>query len=184
MSAVDTVDSRSRQPRSRSLGVNEEKGWGGHPHPSCRACPFPRCEEPCGHILSPGDDTGLSPQVARQSLTMFVLIMNGCHIEIDAHRLNDGGLLLSYNGNSYTTYLKEEVDRCTGAGAQRGHRGPRRAGCAQGVQTAELACAQVRGLWTRPSLGSPRVPGEGPLWPGIHATARLSGRAPRRGAPS
>ncbi|XP_069882456.1 acetyl-CoA carboxylase 2 isoform X1 [Dipodomys merriami] len=49
-------------------------------------------------------------KVARQSLTTFVLIMNGCHIEIDAHRLNDGGLLLSYNGNSYTTYLKEEVD--------------------------------------------------------------------------
>ncbi|XP_029777234.1 acetyl-CoA carboxylase 2 isoform X3 [Suricata suricatta] len=50
-------------------------------------------------------------KVARQSLTMFVLIMNGCHIEIDAHRLNDGGLLLSYSGNSYTTYMKEEVDR-------------------------------------------------------------------------
>ncbi|XP_058387618.1 acetyl-CoA carboxylase 2 isoform X2 [Diceros bicornis minor] len=49
-------------------------------------------------------------KVARQSLTMFVLIMNGCHIEIDAHRLNDGGLLLSYNGNSYTTYMKEEID--------------------------------------------------------------------------
>ncbi|XP_070372336.1 acetyl-CoA carboxylase 2 isoform X2 [Equus asinus] len=49
-------------------------------------------------------------KVARQSLTMFILIMNGCHIEIDAHRLNDGGLLLSYNGNSYTTYMKEEVD--------------------------------------------------------------------------
>ncbi|XP_025789381.1 acetyl-CoA carboxylase 2 [Puma concolor] len=49
-------------------------------------------------------------KVARQSLTTFVLIMNGCHIEIDAHRLNDGGLLLSYNGNSYTTYMKEEVD--------------------------------------------------------------------------
>ncbi|XP_066870777.1 acetyl-CoA carboxylase 2 isoform X1 [Kogia breviceps] len=49
-------------------------------------------------------------KVARQSPTMFVLIMNGCHIEIDAHRLNDGGLLLSYNGSSYTTYLKEEVD--------------------------------------------------------------------------
>lgn len=53
-----------------------------------------------------------SPQVARQSPTMFVLIMNNCHIEIDAHRLNDGGLLLSYNGNSYTTYMKEEVNRC------------------------------------------------------------------------
>lgn len=52
--------------------------------------------------------------MARQSLTMFVLIMNGGHIEIDAHRLNDGGLLLSYDGNSYTTYMKEEVDRCVG----------------------------------------------------------------------
>uniref|UniRef100_A0A452R4U2 Acetyl-CoA carboxylase beta n=1 Tax=Ursus americanus TaxID=9643 RepID=A0A452R4U2_URSAM len=49
-------------------------------------------------------------KVARQSLTMFVLIMNDCHIEIDAHRLSDGGLLLSYNGNSYTTYMKEEFD--------------------------------------------------------------------------
>ncbi|XP_027422308.1 acetyl-CoA carboxylase 2 isoform X1 [Bos indicus x Bos taurus] len=49
-------------------------------------------------------------KVARQSPTMFVLIMNGSHIEIDAHRLNDGGLLLSCSGNSYTTYLKEEVD--------------------------------------------------------------------------
>ncbi|XP_051691837.2 acetyl-CoA carboxylase 2 isoform X2 [Oryctolagus cuniculus] len=49
-------------------------------------------------------------KVARQSLTMFVLIMNGCYVEIDAHRLNDGGLLLSYNGSSYTTYMKEEVD--------------------------------------------------------------------------
>lgn len=62
-------------------------------------------------------DVSLSPQVARQSLTMFVLIMNGCHIEIDAHRLNDGGLLLSYNGSSYTTYMKEEVDRCVRAAA-------------------------------------------------------------------
>lgn len=59
----------------------------------------------------------MSPQVARQSLTVFVLIMNDCHIEIDAHRLNDGGLLLSYNGSSYTTYMKEEVDRCVSAGA-------------------------------------------------------------------
>ncbi|XP_032166010.1 acetyl-CoA carboxylase 2 isoform X1 [Mustela erminea] len=49
-------------------------------------------------------------KVARQSLTMFILIMNDCHIEIDAHRLSDGGLLLSYNGNSYTTYMKEEFD--------------------------------------------------------------------------
>uniref|UniRef100_A0A8B9ULN2 acetyl-CoA carboxylase n=1 Tax=Anas zonorhyncha TaxID=75864 RepID=A0A8B9ULN2_9AVES len=50
-------------------------------------------------------------QVARQSLTTYVIIMNRTHIEIDVHRLNDGGLLLSYNGNSYTTYMKEEIDR-------------------------------------------------------------------------
>ncbi|KAM9625723.1 acetyl-CoA carboxylase 2 isoform 2-T2 [Morphnus guianensis] len=50
-------------------------------------------------------------QVARQSLTTYVIIMNCTHIEIDVHRLNDGGLLLSYDGNSYTTYMKEEIDR-------------------------------------------------------------------------
>ena len=60
----------------------------------------------------------LSPQVARQSPTMFVLIMNGSHIEIDAHRLNDGGLLLSCSGNSYTTDMKEEVDRCVARDTQ------------------------------------------------------------------
>ncbi|XP_053135859.1 acetyl-CoA carboxylase 2 isoform X3 [Hemicordylus capensis] len=50
-------------------------------------------------------------KVARQSLTTYVVIMNNTHIEIDVHRLNDGGLLLSYDGNSYTTYMKEEADR-------------------------------------------------------------------------
>ncbi|XP_043924452.1 acetyl-CoA carboxylase 2 [Protopterus annectens] len=50
-------------------------------------------------------------KVARQSLTTYVIIMNNTHIEIDAHRLSDGGLLLSYNGNSYTSYMKEEIDR-------------------------------------------------------------------------
>uniref|UniRef100_A0A8C5AZK7 acetyl-CoA carboxylase n=1 Tax=Gadus morhua TaxID=8049 RepID=A0A8C5AZK7_GADMO len=48
--------------------------------------------------------------VARQSPTTYVLIMNAMDIEIDVHRLSDGGLLLSYDGNSYTTYMKEEVD--------------------------------------------------------------------------
>nr|XP_025042235.1 acetyl-CoA carboxylase 2 [Pelodiscus sinensis] len=49
-------------------------------------------------------------QVARQSPTTYVIIMNNSHIEIDVHRLNDGGVLLSYDGNSYTTYMKEEID--------------------------------------------------------------------------
>ncbi|TSO98495.1 Acetyl-CoA carboxylase 2 [Bagarius yarrelli] len=49
-------------------------------------------------------------KVARQSPTTYVIIMNGSDIEIDVHRLSDGGLLLSYSGSSYTTYMKEEVD--------------------------------------------------------------------------
>uniref|UniRef100_A0A673CQ63 acetyl-CoA carboxylase n=1 Tax=Sphaeramia orbicularis TaxID=375764 RepID=A0A673CQ63_9TELE len=49
-------------------------------------------------------------KVARQSPTTYVIIMNGSDIEIDVHRLSDGGLLLSYDGSSHTTYMKEEVD--------------------------------------------------------------------------
>ncbi|XP_041957093.1 acetyl-CoA carboxylase isoform X3 [Alosa sapidissima] len=50
-------------------------------------------------------------KVARQSPTTYVIVMNCSDIEIDVHRLSDGGLLLSYNGSSHTTYMKEEVDR-------------------------------------------------------------------------
>ncbi|TKS78760.1 Acetyl-CoA carboxylase 2 [Collichthys lucidus] len=50
-------------------------------------------------------------KVARQSPTTYVIMMNGSNIEIDVHRLSDGGLLLSYVGSSHTTYMKEEVDR-------------------------------------------------------------------------
>ncbi|XP_048411956.1 acetyl-CoA carboxylase 2 isoform X2 [Stegostoma tigrinum] len=57
------------------------------------------------------EETKYSLQVARQSLTLYVVIMNNSHIEIDVHRLSDGGLLLSYDGNSYTTYMKEELDK-------------------------------------------------------------------------
>ncbi|KAM3610281.1 uncharacterized protein V6R79_001760 [Siganus canaliculatus] len=49
-------------------------------------------------------------KVARQSPTTYVIIMNASNIEIDVHRLSDGGLLLSYDGCSHTTYMKEEVD--------------------------------------------------------------------------
>ncbi|XP_040011834.1 acetyl-CoA carboxylase isoform X1 [Xiphias gladius] len=49
-------------------------------------------------------------KVARQSPTTYVIMMNGSNIEIDVHRLSDGGLLLSYDGNSHITYMKEEVD--------------------------------------------------------------------------
>ncbi|KAK7934090.1 hypothetical protein WMY93_004986 [Mugilogobius chulae] len=49
-------------------------------------------------------------KVARQSPNTYVVIMNGSAIETDVHRLSDGGLLLSYDGCSHTTYMKEEVD--------------------------------------------------------------------------
>ncbi|XP_059843867.1 acetyl-CoA carboxylase 2 isoform X2 [Hypanus sabinus] len=57
------------------------------------------------------EETKYSLQVARQSQTLYVVIMNDSHIEIDVHRLSDGGLLLSYDGNSHTTYMKEEIDK-------------------------------------------------------------------------
>lgn len=37
--------------------------------------------------------------------------MNGSFKEIEVHRLSDGGILLSVDGSSFTTYMKEEVDR-------------------------------------------------------------------------
>uniref|UniRef100_A0A669EMX1 acetyl-CoA carboxylase n=1 Tax=Oreochromis niloticus TaxID=8128 RepID=A0A669EMX1_ORENI len=49
--------------------------------------------------------------VTRQSPNSYVVIMNNSCAEVDVHRLSDGGLLLSYDGSSYTTYMKEEVDR-------------------------------------------------------------------------
>ncbi|KAA0716748.1 Acetyl-CoA carboxylase 2 [Triplophysa tibetana] len=45
-----------------------------------------------------------------KSPTTYVIIMNASDIEVDVHRLSDGGLLLSYGGSSYTTYMKEEID--------------------------------------------------------------------------
>ncbi|XP_018104904.1 acetyl-CoA carboxylase isoform X2 [Xenopus laevis] len=50
-------------------------------------------------------------KVTRQSPNSYVVIMNNSYVEVDVHRLSDGGLLLSYDGSSYTTYMKEEVDR-------------------------------------------------------------------------
>ncbi|XP_037603973.1 acetyl-CoA carboxylase 1 isoform X5 [Sebastes umbrosus] len=49
--------------------------------------------------------------VTRQCPNSYVVIMNHSSAEVDVHRLSDGGLLMSYDGSSYTTYMKEEVDR-------------------------------------------------------------------------
>lgn len=39
----------------------------------------------------------------------YFLSMNNSHLELEAHRLSDGGLLLSIDGSSYTTYMKDQV---------------------------------------------------------------------------
>ncbi|CAG7704187.1 unnamed protein product [Allacma fusca] len=41
----------------------------------------------------------------------YFLVMNDSYKEVEVHRMSDGGLLLSVDGASYTTFMKEEVDR-------------------------------------------------------------------------
>jgi len=41
----------------------------------------------------------------------YFLVMNDSHKEVEVHRMSDGGLLLSVDGASYSTFMKEEVDR-------------------------------------------------------------------------
>ncbi|XP_035827708.1 acetyl-CoA carboxylase isoform X2 [Aplysia californica] len=40
----------------------------------------------------------------------YLLVMNQSTLDLEAHRLSDGGLLLSVGGSSYTTYMKEQVN--------------------------------------------------------------------------
>lgn len=49
-------------------------------------------------------------QVTKSGPNRYFLSMNQSYKEIEAHRLSDGGLLLSVDGASYTTYVKEEID--------------------------------------------------------------------------
>ena len=50
-------------------------------------------------------------QAVKSGSNSYFLVMNGSFKEVDVHRLSDGGMLLSLEGASYTTYMKEEVDR-------------------------------------------------------------------------
>lgn len=47
----------------------------------------------------------------RAGPTAYFLAMNGSFKELEVHKLTDGGTLLSVDGASYTTYLKDEVDK-------------------------------------------------------------------------
>ena len=50
-------------------------------------------------------------EVTRQGPNSYHLCMNESTAEADIHRMPDGGLLISYDGSSYTSYMKEQVDR-------------------------------------------------------------------------
>ncbi|XP_050313932.1 acetyl-CoA carboxylase isoform X2 [Anthonomus grandis grandis] len=50
-------------------------------------------------------------QATKSGPNTYFLQMNGTFKEIEVHRLNDSGILLSIDGSSFTTYMKEEVDR-------------------------------------------------------------------------
>ncbi|XP_055343612.1 acetyl-CoA carboxylase-like [Paramacrobiotus metropolitanus] len=50
-------------------------------------------------------------QVNKMGGSKFLLLMNGSVKEAEVHRLKDGCLLISVDGASHSTYMKEEVDR-------------------------------------------------------------------------
>nr|CAB3219668.1 acetyl-CoA carboxylase-like [Phallusia mammillata] len=50
-------------------------------------------------------------EVTKISETCYYIKCNSWNMEVDVYRLTDGGLLLSLDGISRTTYLKEEVDK-------------------------------------------------------------------------
>ena len=52
-----------------------------------------------------------SVQTTKTGPNSYFLCLNGSFKEVEMHRLADGSLLLSVDGASYTTYMKEEVDR-------------------------------------------------------------------------
>lgn len=49
--------------------------------------------------------------VTRSGPNSYFLVLNETYREVEVHRMSDSGLLLSMDGSSYTTYMKEEVDR-------------------------------------------------------------------------
>ncbi|XP_054720089.1 acetyl-CoA carboxylase-like [Uloborus diversus] len=49
-------------------------------------------------------------EVTKSGPNRYFLVLNNSYKEIEAHRLSDGGLLLSVDGASYTTYVKEKID--------------------------------------------------------------------------
>lgn len=49
--------------------------------------------------------------VTRSGPTQYFLVMNNTHKSVDFFRMSDAGLLLSVDGVSHVSYLKDEVDK-------------------------------------------------------------------------
>ncbi|CAF1116980.1 unnamed protein product [Rotaria sordida] len=49
-------------------------------------------------------------QVTQCGPSSFFVIMNDSYVEVEAHRMKDGGILLNLDGSSYVTFMKDEVD--------------------------------------------------------------------------
>ncbi|KAB7507632.1 Acetyl-CoA carboxylase [Armadillidium nasatum] len=58
-----------------------------------------------------GEGAKFHLQVTKSGPQQYFLVMNNSHKAVDVFRMSDGGLLLSVDGASHVTYLKEEVDR-------------------------------------------------------------------------
>lgn len=50
-------------------------------------------------------------QVTRSGPAQYFLVLNNSHKSLDFFRMSDAGLLLSIDGGSHVTYLKDEVDK-------------------------------------------------------------------------
>ncbi len=57
------------------------------------------------------EGTKYKMQTTKSGPNSYFLALNGSYKELEMHRLADGSLLLSVDGASYNTYMKEEVDR-------------------------------------------------------------------------
>lgn len=50
-------------------------------------------------------------EVTKSGPNSYFLDLNGTYKNVDVHRMSDSGLLLSVDGSSHITYIREEVDR-------------------------------------------------------------------------
>lgn len=50
-------------------------------------------------------------QACKTGTNTYFIVLNDSFKEVEVHRLSDGGMLLSLEGASHTTYMKEEIDR-------------------------------------------------------------------------